>query len=34
MGLTEQRVNQSGFSFELEELSAKFADIKEPKKKV
>jgi hypothetical protein len=34
MGLTEQRVNQSGFSFELEELSTKLADIKEPKKKV
>jgi hypothetical protein len=35
VGLAEQRVNQSGFSFELEELSTKFANIKEePKKKV
>jgi len=34
VGLTEQRVNQSGFSFELEELSTKFAGLKEPKKKV
>jgi hypothetical protein len=33
-GLGDQRVNQSGFSFELEELSAKFANIEEPKKKV
>jgi hypothetical protein len=34
VGLADQRVNQSGFSFELEELSTKFASIKEPKKKV
>jgi hypothetical protein len=27
--LSEQRNNQSDFSFELEELSAKFAGIKE-----
>jgi hypothetical protein len=33
-GLADQRVNQSGFSFELEELSAKFANIKEPKKRI
>jgi hypothetical protein len=33
--LADQRVNQSGFSFELEELRAKFANIKEePKKKI
>jgi hypothetical protein len=30
---TEQRSNQSDFSFELEELSTKFAGIKEPVKK-
>jgi len=33
-GLAEQRNNQSEFSFELEELSTKFAGIKEPIKKV
>jgi len=33
-GLAEQRSNQSEFSFELEELSKKFENIKEPKKKV
>ena len=32
-GLAEQRSNQSEFSFELEELSIKFAGIKEPLKK-
>jgi len=32
--LAEQRNNQSEFSFELEELSAKFAGIKIPEKKV
>ena len=32
--LAEQRNNQSEFSFELEELSIKFAGIKEPVKKV
>jgi hypothetical protein len=32
--MAEQRDNQSEFSFELEELSAKFAGIKEPVKKV
>jgi hypothetical protein len=32
--LVEQRNNQSEFSFELEELSIKFAGIKEPIKKV
>jgi hypothetical protein len=32
-GLSEQRNNQSGFSFEIEELSTKFATI-EAKKKV
>jgi hypothetical protein len=32
VGLADQRVNQSGFSFELEELSTKFSNIKEPKK--
>jgi len=32
--LAEQRDNQSEFSFELEELSTKFAGIKEPVKKV
>ena len=32
-GLAEQRNNQSEFSFEVEELSAKFAGIKEPAKK-
>jgi hypothetical protein len=32
-GLADQRVNQSGFSFELEELSKKFEGIKEPEKK-
>lgn len=32
-GLAEQRANQSDFSFELEELSAKFASSKEPEKK-
>jgi hypothetical protein len=32
--LAEQRSNQSDFSFELEELSTKFAGIKEPVKKV
>ena len=31
--LAEQRDNQSEFSFELEELSIKFAGIKEPVKK-
>jgi hypothetical protein len=31
--LAEQRSNQSEFSFELEELSIKFAGIKEPLKK-
>lgn len=31
--LAEQRNNQSEFSFELEELSTKFAGIKEPVKK-
>jgi hypothetical protein len=34
LGLAEKRVNQSGFSFELEELSKKFEGIKEPKKKI
>jgi hypothetical protein len=34
VGLADQRVNQSGFSFELDELSAKFESIKEPKKKI
>jgi hypothetical protein len=34
IGLADQRVNQSGFSFELEELSKKFENIKEPEKKV
>jgi hypothetical protein len=33
-GLAEQRNNQSEFSFELEELSTKFAGMKEPVKKV
>jgi hypothetical protein len=33
-GLAEQRSNQSEFSFELEELSAKFAGLKEDKKRV
>ena len=34
MDLSEQqRNNQSGFSFELEELSTKLADIEEAKKK-
>jgi hypothetical protein len=32
--LGDQRVNQSGFSFELEELSKKFEGIKEPEKKI
>jgi hypothetical protein len=32
--LADQRVNQSGFSFELEELSTKFAELKEDKNKV
>jgi hypothetical protein len=32
-GLAEQRSNQSQFSFELDELSAKFAGIKDPSKK-
>ena len=32
--VAEQRNNQSEFSFELEELSSKFAGIKEPVKKV
>jgi hypothetical protein len=32
--LAEKRVNQSGYSFELEELSTKFANIKEPEKKI
>jgi hypothetical protein len=32
--MAEQRDNQSEFSFELEELSSKFAGIKEPVKKV
>jgi hypothetical protein len=32
-GLAEQRSNQSDFSFELEELSTKFAGIKESVKK-
>ncbi len=31
--LSEQRNSQSGFSFELEELSTKLADIEEAKKK-
>ena len=31
--LAEQRDNQSEFSYELEELSTKFAGIKEPEKK-
>jgi hypothetical protein len=31
--LAEQRYNQSGFSFELEELSKKFSGIEEAKKK-
>jgi hypothetical protein len=31
--LAEQRNNQSEFSLELEELSAKFAGIKEPANK-
>jgi hypothetical protein len=34
VGLADQCVNQSGFSFELEELSTKFANIEEPKKKI
>jgi len=34
LDLAEQRNNQSDFSFELEELSTKFAGIKEPVKKV
>jgi hypothetical protein len=34
VGLADQRVNQSSFSFELEELSAKFVNTKEPKKKI
>jgi hypothetical protein len=29
----EERANQSGFSFELEELSTKFAGLKEEKKR-
>ena len=33
-GLSEQRNNQSGFSFELEELSTKLAGIEGVKKKV
>jgi len=32
--LAEQRSNQSEFSFEMEELSTKFAGLKEDKKKV
>ena len=32
--MAEQRNNQSEFSFELEELSSKFAGLKEPVKKV
>ena len=32
--LAEQRNNQSEFSFELEELSIKFARIEDPEKKV
>jgi hypothetical protein len=32
--MAEQRNNQSEFSFELEELSIKFAGIKEPAEKV
>jgi len=32
--MSEQRNNQSEFSFELEELSTKFSGIKEPGKKV
>ena len=32
-GLAEQRANQSDFSFEVEELSSKFAGVKEPVKK-
>jgi len=34
VGLADQRVNQSGFSFELEELSTKIAELKEDKNKV
>jgi hypothetical protein len=33
-GLSEQRNNQSGFSFELQELSTKLAEIEVGKKKV
>jgi hypothetical protein len=33
-GLSEQRNNQSGFSFEIQELSTKLAAIEEGKKKV
>ena len=32
--LAEQRNNQSEFSFELEELSLKFAGIKDPEKNI
>ena len=31
--LSEQRCNQSGFSFELDELSTKFAGISKAEKK-
>jgi hypothetical protein len=32
--LDDQGVNQSGFCFELEELSTKFSSIEEHKKKI